>query len=249
MKLRTLIVDDEVQARERLKRLLSGNTAVEIIDEAGDGKEAVEKIEEMEPDLVLLDIQMPELDGFEVIGTLRKLPLVIFVTAYDEYAIKAFEVNALDYLLKPLNKVRLEKAIERAQQELPRKADLSPRIEALFRTLNEQKRFMERVAVKHEGRIFVIPVRAIDWIGAEEGANYVHSGDKCYQTNYTLEDLESRLSPVMFFRAHRSAIINLNSVKEVIPWFAGSYRVRLGSGAEVDISRNRVRELRQIIDW
>jgi DNA-binding LytR/AlgR family response regulator len=249
MKLRTLIVDDEKQARERLKRLLSGNDAVDIIGEAADGREAVEKIEEMEPDLILLDIQMPVLDGFEVLKMLRKPPPVIFVTAYDEYAIKAFEVNALDYLLKPFSKTRLEQAMERAFQELTGKTDFTGKMNALFQTLNEQKRYLERIAVRHEGRIFVIPASAIEWIGAEEGDNYIHAGNKSYLTGYTLEELERRLNPATFFRAHRSAIINLNSVKEVIPWFAGSYKVRLGSGAEVDISRNRVKELRKIIDW
>ncbi len=170
MKLRTLIVDDETPARERLKSLLARNDAVELIGEAEDGKSAVEMIEERNPDLVLLDIQMPGLDGFGVIKMLTKPPLIIFVTAYDQYAIQAFEVNALDYLLKPFTKVRLDRAIEKANQGLSGKADFTPKIDALFRTLNKQKRYLERVAVRHEGRIFVTPVNDIDWIGAEEGA-------------------------------------------------------------------------------
>jgi len=249
MKLRTLIVDDEAPARERLKRLLAQNDAVELIGEAENGKRAVEMIEERNPDLVLLDIQMPELDGFEVIKMLTRPPLIIFVTAYDQYAIQAFEVNALDYLLKPFTRVRLDRAIERANQEFSKKADFTTKIDALFQTLNRQKRYLERVAVRHEGRIFVIPVNEIDWISAEEGAIYLHTKDRRYLVNYTLDELDSRLSPRAFFRAHRSAILNLNRVKEVIPWFAGSYRVRLSSSVEIDISRNRVKELRQIIDW
>ena len=134
-------------------------------------------------------------------------------------------------------------------QELSRKADFTTKIDALFQTLNKQKRYLERVAVRHEGRIFVIPVNDIDWIGAEEGAIYIHVKDGRYLTNYTLDEFDSRLSPKTFFRAHRSAILNLTRVKEIIPWFAGSYRVRLSSGVEIDISRNRVKELRQIINW
>jgi DNA-binding LytR/AlgR family response regulator len=249
MKLKALIVDDEQQARERLKRLLSGNERIEVIGEAGDGKQAVEMIEEMNPALVLLDIQMPVLDGFEVLKMLKKPPLVIFITAYDEYAIKAFEVNALDYLLKPFSKDRLEKSIDKAYRQFPEKSDFDEKINALFRTISEQKRYMEKVTVRHEGKIFVIPAHDIDWIGAEEGSIYVHIKERQYIAGHTLDEFESRLSPEMFFRAHRSAIVNLNRIKEVIPWFAGSYRVRLSSGAEIDISRNRVKALRQIIDW
>jgi DNA-binding LytR/AlgR family response regulator len=249
MKLRTLIVDDEAPARDRLKRFLSQNEAIELIGEAEDGESAVEMIEQRNPDLVLLDIQMPELDGFGVIKMLARPPLIIFVTAYDQYAIQAFEVNALDYLLKPFTKVRLDRAIERAEQELSKKADFTTKIDALFQTLNKQKRYLERVAVRHEGRIFVVPVNEIDWIGAEEGVIYLHTKDGSCLANYTLDEFDSRLSPRIFFRAHRSAILNLTRVKEIIPWFAGSYRVRLSSGVEIDISRNRVKELRQIINW
>jgi two-component system LytT family response regulator len=249
MKLRTLIVDDEAPARERLTRLLAQNDAVELIGEAEDGKRAVEMIEGEKPDLVLLDIQMPELDGFEVIKMLTKTPLIIFITAYDQYAIQAFEVNALDYLLKPFTKVRLDRAIEKASQELSRKADFTTKVDSLFQTLNKQKRYLERVAVRHEGRILVIPVNDIDWIGAEQGVIYLYTKDRRYLTNYTLDEFDSRLNPRTFFRTHRSAILNLNRVKEIIPWFAGSYRVKLNSGVEIDLSRNRVKELRRIINW
>jgi DNA-binding LytR/AlgR family response regulator len=249
MKLSALIVDDEEQARERLKRLLSGNEQVEIVGEAENGRQAVEMIEDIKPDLMFLDIQMPEMDGFQVVRMLEKPPLVIFVTAYDEYAIRAFEINALDYLLKPFSRDRLDQSIEKAYREFSTRSDFTDKLDALFRTLNEQKHYMERVAVRHEGRIYVIPANDIDWIGASEGAIYIHTKDRQYLTSYTLDEFESRLSPATFFRAHRSAIVNLNRIKEVVPWFAGSYKIRLGSGAEIDISRNRVKELKQFIDW
>lgn len=249
MKLRTLIVDDEAPARERLRKLLAQNDLVELIGEAEDGMKAVELIEEVNPDLVLLDIQMPGLDGFGVIKMLQKPPLIIFVTAYDEYAIKAFEVNALDYLLKPFTKVRLERAIERAHQEFSRKTDFSNSLAALFKTLKEQPRYLERVAVRKGARIFVIDVANIDWIGSESGLIFIHTKEEKYITNYTLDELESRLNPSMFFRAHRSAIVNLTRIKEIIPWFAGSHRIRLTTGAEVDLSRNQAKKLRKIIKW
>ena len=249
MRLGTLIVDDEAPARERLRRLLCNNSFVELIGEAEDGIKAVELIEEENPDLVLLDIQMPGLDGFGVIRALQKPPLIIFVTAYDEYAIKAFEVNALDYLLKPFTRARLERAVERAARELAKRADFSAKLDALFNTLGEQPRYLERIAVRKGSRILVINMSDIDWFGAEGGLIFIHSKEEKYISNYTLEELESRLSPSMFFRAHRSTIVNLTRIKEIIPWFAGSHKIRLTTGAELDLSRNQAKELRKIIKW
>lgn len=249
MKLRTLIVDDEAPARERVRKLISDNSLIELIGEAEDGIKAVEAIEELNPDLVLLDIQMPRLDGFGVIKILQNPPLIIFVTAYDEYAIRAFEVNALDYLLKPFTKTRLERAIERAYQELSKKADFSAKLDVLFQTLKEQPRYLERIAVGKGSRLFIIDVSDIEWFGAESGLIFIHTKEEKYITNYSLEELESRLSPNTFFRAHRSAIVNLTRIEEIIPWFAGSHRIRLTTGAEVDLSRNQAKELRKIIKW
>jgi DNA-binding LytR/AlgR family response regulator len=249
VKLRTLIVDDEAPARERLRRLLCNNSLVELIGEAEDGIKAVELIEQEKPDLVLLDIQMPGLDGFGVIRTLQKPPLIIFVTAYDEYAIRAFEVNALDYLLKPFTRVRLERAVEKAYQERSKHADFPAKLDALFETLREQQRYLDRIGVKKGSRIFVISVSEIDWFGAHGGLIFIHTKEEKYVTNYTLEELEGRLNPDMFFRAHRSAIVNLTKIKEIIPWFAGSHKIRLTTGAEVDLSRSQAKELKKIIEW
>lgn len=249
MKLRTLIVDDEAPARERLREFLSQNDMVDLIGEAEDGIKAVELIEERNPDLVLLDIQMPGLDGFGVIKMLKKPPLVVFVTAYDQYAIQAFEVNALDYLLKPFTRTRVGGAVERAYRELLKKIDFSTKIDGLFQTLTEQKRYLERIAVRSEGKILVIDADEIDWASAERGQIVIYAKDRKYFTNYTLDELQSRLNPKTFFRVHRSAIVNLTKVKEIIPWFAGSYRVKLTTGAEVDLSRSQAKELRKIIKW
>jgi len=249
MMLKILIVDDEAPARERLKSLLSQNQSVEFVGEAEDGIRAVELIEENRPDLVILDIQMPRLDGFGVIKMLENPPLVIFITAYDEYAIQAFEVNAIDYLLKPFTQVRLERAIEKAAQELSRKTGYNTRLEGLFKTLSDQKRYLERIAVRSQGKILVIEAGKIDILASEKGQVSVISGDKQYLTNYTLNELQERLNPETFFRAHRSAIVNLTEVREIIPWFAGSYKIKLISGAEVDLSRIQATELRKIIKW
>ena len=249
MKLRTLIVDDEAPARERLRRLLAGNELIELVGEAKDGVEAVEMIEETSPDLALLDIQMPVLDGFGVIEALQEPPAIIFVTAYDEYAIRAFEVNALDYLLKPFSQERLNKAIERAQEELSTGQEFADRIGPLLESLREEKRYTERVAVREPDRILVLDVEEIDWIEAWQGQVVVHVGQEEHVLARTLADLEAQLDPTLFFRAHRSVIVNLDRVKEIIPWFAGSHKLRLTTGAEVDLSRSRGKALREILGW
>ncbi len=249
MKLRTLIVDDEAPARERLRSLLEGIELIELVGEAKDGVEAVRMIEETAPDLVLLDIQMPVLDGFGVIDALREPPAIVFVTAYDEYAIRAFEVNALDYLLKPFGKERLERAIQRAHHELTTGQQFSARIGPLLETLRDERRYMERLAVRKADRILVLDVREIDWIEAERGGVVVHVGEQAHPVSRTLAELEARLDPSLFFRAHRSVVVNLNRVKEIIPWFAGSHKLRLTTGADVDLSRSRARALREILGW
>jgi len=249
MPMRVLIVDDEPPARERLKRFLSGIKGVELIGEAESGIQAVEMIEALLPGLVLLDIQMPGLDGFGVIEALAEPPPVIFVTAYDEYAIRAFEVNALDYLLKPFSRERLAKAIRRAQQALVEEGDSAERLGPLLESLAAQGRYLTRLAVRDRVSIRVLDVDEMDWIGIEGEQVMVHVGDQAYPICRTLAELEARLDPARFFRAHRSAIVNLDRVKEVIPWFKGSHKLRLTTGAEVELSRARARALRRILGW
>jgi two-component system LytT family response regulator len=247
MKLRTLIVDDEAPARERLRSLLAENEFVESIGEATDGAEAVRQIEQLSPDLVLLDIQMPVLDGFEVIEALDRPPAIIFVTAYDEYAIRAFEVNALDYLLKPFSQARLDAAIERAHEELAAGQGFANKIGPLLESLREEKRYLDRLAVRKADRFLVVDVHDIDWMEAKQGGVLLHVGEEAHSVNRTLTQLERRLDPTLFFRAHRSILVNLEQVQEIIPWFAGSHKLRLNTGAEVDLSRSRAKELREIL--
>lgn len=249
MAMRTLIVDDEAPARERLKRLLANIQAVDVIGEAKDGVQALEMIEAQSPDLMLLDIQMPGLDGFAVVEALEDPPAIIFVTAYDQYAIRAFEVHALDYLLKPFSQQRLAKAIDHAQDALAEGKDLNAQIRPLMESLAAEGRFLTRLAVRDRESIRVLDADRVDWIGIEDEQVMVHEGDQAYPIRRTLADLEARLDPKRFFRAHRSAIVNLDRVQEIIPWFKGSHILRLTSGAEVDLSRARARALRKILGW
>lgn len=247
--MRTLIVDDEVLARERLKRYLANIESVEVIGEAEDGLQALDMIEARSPELVLLDIQMPGLDGFGVVEELLDPPVIVFVTAYDQYAIRAFEVHALDYLLKPFSRQRLAKAIHRAQRELTEGQDVGARLRPLLEGLASEGQYLTRLAVRERDRIWVLDADEIDWIGIEDERVMVHVGDQGYPVRRTLTDLEARLDPKHFFRAHRSAIVNLDRVQEVIPWFKGSHILRLTSGAEVDLSRAQARALRGMLGW
>ena len=247
--MRILVVDDEAPARQRLKRLLADIEGAELVGEAADGLQAVELIEREQPDLVLLDIQMPGLDGFGVIEALEEPPPIVFVTAYDEYAIRAFEVNALDYLLKPFSRERLEHAIHRAQEAQAEEQDFASRLAPLLESLASQGHYPIRLAVRDRNHIRVLNVDEVDWIGVENEQTFVHVSSKAYPIRRTLADLEARLDPARFFRAHRSAIVNLDRVKEIIPWFKGSHKLRLTTGAEVELSRAQARALRKMLGW
>ena len=247
--MRILIVDDEAPARNRLKRLLTDIGGIEVIGEAEDGVQAVEFIERDQPDLVLLDIQMPGLDGFGVIEALKQPPPIVFITAYDEYAIRAFEINALDYLLKPFSKERLEQAIHRAQEVQADDQRFALRFTPLLENLANQGQYLARLAVRDRNNIRVLNVDEVDWFSVENEQVFVHVRGETYPIRRALADLETRLDSTRFFRTNRSAIVNLDRIKEIIPWFKGSHKLRLITGAEVDLSRAQARALRKILGW
>ena len=249
MAVRILIVDDEAPARERLKRYLANLEGVKVIGEAEDGLQAVEMIEARAPDLVLLDIQMPGLDGFGVVEALEDPPAIIFVTAYDQYALRAFEIHALDYLLKPFSQKRLSKALDHAREALAEGYDLGAQLRPLLEGLTAEGRYLTRLAVRDRERIRVLDADSVDWIGVDDEQVVIHVGEQQYPIRRTLTELEARLDPERFFRAHRSAIVNLDRVQEVIPWFKGSHILRLTTGTEVDLSRAQARRLRKVLGW
>ena len=246
--IRVVVVDDEELARARIKGLLGAFDDLECVGEAENGLQAVERIRELGPDLVFLDIQMPGMDGFEVLAALEDVPLVIFATAYDEYALKAFEVNSIDYLLKPIEKERLASAVARARGllaggELGREIE---RIAGLVRT-----RGVDRLPVQRGKKIVLVDHANIVWIEASEGLVFVHTADQRFLANITMAELEARLDPTTFFRTHRSSIVNLNHVVEIVPWFGGKYKVVVGDSgrSEVVLSRARAKALRAIFPW
>jgi two-component system LytT family response regulator len=241
-KIRTLIVDDEPLALEKLALLLADEADVEIIGECGDGVAAVEAIEKLAPDLVFLDVQMPELDGFEVLAALdvERMPAIIFVTAYDRYALQAFDVRAIDYLLKPFDRARLRRALGRARREIEREraGELNVELKNLLADLKAKPKKLERLVIKSGGRVFFLRVEEIDWI--ESAANYVqlHVGRETHLLRETINTLAARLDPDKFLRIHRSTIVNLERIREMQPWFHGCYVVILSDGTELRSSRS-----------
>lgn len=242
MKIRTLIVDDEALARDRVKRFLRDEKDISIVGECSNGKEAISAIERLKPDLVFLDIQMPEKNGFEVVREIGRdiLPAFIFVTAYDHYALQAFDVHALDYLLKPFNKERLHRAVNHAREHLDGRSPgrLDERIVSLLADLRGEKKYLERLVIKSVGRVFFLKTDEIDWI--EAAGNYVkiHVGRESHMIRETMNGIELKLDPNKFIRIHRSTVVNIDRIKELHPMFSGDYSVLLRDGVELALSRN-----------
>jgi two-component system, LytTR family, response regulator len=249
--IRTVVVDDERLARERLLALLRGVPDVEVVAQARDGPEAVRLIEEKMPDLVLLDIQMPGMDGFGVLQSLTQSPQVVFATAFDEYAIRAFDVHAADYLLKPVSRTRLQEALRRVRLRL---AGTMPAVnlhDILQHLDARQRRYLAQVPVHRGRQILVLPSAQILWFAVEYRLVYAHVDGERYMTNFTLKELAERLDPELFFRAHKSRLVNLTHVRAIVPWFGGRFKLimRDQQGSEVELSRAQARELRSRMHW
>jgi two-component system LytT family response regulator len=238
---RILIADDEPLARERLKMLLVGQEGFEVVGECHDGPSTIDAIRRSKPDLVFLDVQMPGANGFDVVSALGEedLPLFVFVTAFDKYALKAFDVHALDYLLKPFDRDRFLQALARARQQLerPSNSDLRSRLLALVRDLEPAPQRLERFVIKSGGRVFFVRADEIDWI--EAAGNYVklHVGTDTHLLRETMNAVEAQLPRETFYRIHRCHIVNIERVKELQPWFNGEYVVFLRTGARLTLSR------------
>jgi two-component system LytT family response regulator len=249
MKLTALIVDDEPLARERLRTLLATEPELEVIGECVNGREAVAAIKKQRPHVLFLDIQMPELDGFQTLAQLpQPLPAVIFVTAFDEHAVKAFEVHALDYLLKPFKPARLRAAVERARAQLaaskPGADDTSRRILALLEERSSKTEYLARVAVRDRDKVHFVKTAAIDWIEASGNYLVLHVGKENHVLRETLTSLEGQLSPKDFFRINRSALVNVDRVHHVEPAFNDEHIVVLTDGTKLTLTRG-LRELQE----
>jgi two-component system LytT family response regulator len=247
-----VIVDDEPLARERLRDLLAGHPRYDLAAEAGDGAEALATIVELRPALVFLDVQMPELDGFGVLEALASdpLPAIVFVTAYDEYAVRAFEVNAVDYLLKPVEPARFAAAMARVDARLaggggPAASDATLR--ALLDQLRGDRRYATRFVVRRDGRIVFVRASEVDWIEAAGNYAELHVAGRTLPLRETMKSLEARLDPDVFVRVHRSAIVNLDRVAAMEPYFHGEYVLKLRDGGTLTSSRAYSARLRELV--
>jgi two-component system LytT family response regulator len=242
MKIRTLIVDDEPLARERLAKLLEEEPDIELVGECANGREALDAIQSASPDLLFLDVQMPELDGFGVVAAVptERMPAIVFVTAFDQFAVRAFEVNALDYLLKPFDRERFQVALRRAIEQIQRRQpeEITRRLSDLLAGLKPESKPLERLAVKTEGRVLLIKVEDIDWIEAADNYVNVHAGSESHLHRETLTALEAKLPSNQFLRISRSTLVNVGRIKELQPMFHGDYVVILRDGAKLSLSRS-----------
>ena len=250
--LRVLVVDDEAPARRKILRLLREEPAVEIAGEADNGEAAIVAIKQHRPDLVFLDVQMPGLDGFGAIRSLNAakipLPQVIFVTAHDRFALRAFEVHAFDYLLKPVSEERFREALCRARAQFEQSADgFASRLGAMLEQLQRERSLPDRLLIQEDSRAIFVPVMDISWIEADRNYVLLHCGKKTHTLRSTLDALQNTLDPKLFVRINRGTLVRLEAVRELLPWFHGEYKVVLHDNTELRWSRRYVSQRPEIL--
>ncbi|MFY9222051.1 MAG: LytTR family transcriptional regulator DNA-binding domain-containing protein [Blastocatellia bacterium] len=247
--MRVLIVDDESHCRSELRHLLTDFSELEIVAEAVNGIDALEKCRNFNPELVFLDIQMPGLNGLEVAAALENLPKLIFVTAYDQHALKAFEVGAIDYLLKPINSERLAQSIHRVLKQ-PIENQQTNQLETVIKTWSQAKQeYLARIVGRKGQRIFVLPIDQIYCFEIESQLLHAITEKERYWTNYQMKSIETRLDPKKFVRVHRESIVNINYVREIAPITKERYEITLHNGYKVGVSRNYLSQIKDLLEW
>ncbi|HEX8288896.1 MAG TPA: LytTR family DNA-binding domain-containing protein [Pyrinomonadaceae bacterium] len=249
--IKVLIVDDEPLARRRIRSLLTNHENMEIVGECADGSEAVEAIENLSPDLMFLDVQMPEMDGLSVIKIRagKPMPLIIFVTAYNNYGLDAFDSYAVDYLLKPFDAKRFEKALEKAAARLSanKNADSQAYLSELVNKIEQREKYCKHLAIRQNGRVFLVKTEEIEWIEAERNYVRLHVGQESYLRREAIGNIEEKFDSAQFRRIHRSIIVNINFIKELLLTSSSDYRIVLLSGKELTLSRNFQKNLPEFL--
>jgi two-component system, LytTR family, response regulator len=245
--IRAMVVDDEELARRSLIATLASEPELQVVAEAANGVEALERIAEHSPDVIFLDIEMPGLNGFEMLDNLTAAPLVIFVTAYDEYAVRAFDAHAVDYVLKPIQPARVHQAVDRVRTTLQNGArandDTLRRLLAQLRPATPNK-----IAARKGKRIVLLSVKEVIHAAIDDKLVFLHTASERYLTDKSIGELEESLESSGFFRISRGELVNLEFVREIVPWFSGTYKIRLSTGAELDVSRDRGRRLKEVMN-
>jgi DNA-binding LytR/AlgR family response regulator len=246
MNIKAIIVEDEQNSLERIKFLLKSYEEIVIIGDASDGETAVEIINRLKPDLIFLDIQLPVINGFEVIDRIKYRPMIVFTTAYDQYALKAFDVNGIDYLLKPISKEKLDRAIKRV---LNNKININDNIFSAIKDIVKKKVYLKRFSIKGKDEILIIPQEDVCYFKAEDKYVFLCTIEKEYFYDATIKELEKMLDPEIFLRIHRSYIISIDKIKKIDKWFLGEYKVKLSGENETSlkISRSYLPKVRKIL--
>lgn len=247
-KIRTVIIDDENLARKIVKAYLKNYPNIEVIGECTNGFEGIKVINEMKPDLIFLDIQMPKLSGFEMLELLDKPPVIIFTTAYDQYALKAFEVNAVDYLLKPFSEERFRESIDKAILHIGDKGAQKEKIDKIIQHFDENTEFLERITYKSGPKISIIPIDKVQWIEAQDDYVMIHTTEGKFLKQKTMKFYEDHLNPNDFIRIHRSYIVKLTEIKQIELFEKESYRVVLKDGKTLPVSKTGYVKIKEIFN-
>src|SRR5229473_7973869 len=250
--LRVLVVDDEAPARRKVLRLLQDEEGVEVVGEADGGEAAIAAVRKHGPDLVFLDVQMPSVDGFGVVRSIvdakLALPRIIFVTAHDKFALRAFEVHAFDYLLKPVGEERFREALGRARIQHEQSADgFTSRLGAMLEQLQREKSLPDRLLIQEDSRAIFVAIKEITWVEADRNYVLLHCGKKTHTLRSTLDALQSTLDPKLFVRINRGTLVRLDAIREMLPWFHGEYKVMLHDNTELRWSRRYVSQRPELL--
>jgi len=245
--LKVIIIDDELLARQIIKKFLSSDPEVEVLCECADGFEGIKAVNEFNPDIIFLDIQMPKLNGFELLELIDKKPVIIFTTAYDQYAIKAFEVNAIDYLLKPFAQSRFDEALKKAKAILSSGQEELPQIDDLIKLADDSKEYIDRVVIKDGPKISIVETESIRWIEAQDDYVMIYAGEGKFLKQKTMKYFEDHLDPDDFLRIHRSYIVKIKEIKQIELLEKESYQVKLREGKSLPVSKSGYSKLKDVL--